>query len=577
MRAFPAPATACDMSEAAAGDERPEHFIEQIIRRDREAGKFGGRVVTRFPPEPNGYLHIGHAKSIVLNFGMAEKFGGTCFLRMDDTNPLKESDEYVRAIRDDVRWLGFDWAERETHASDYFEQLYAFAEQLVELGRAYVDSQDNETIRAQRGTLTEPGTPSPFRERSVEENLDLFRRMRAGDFEDGTHVLRAKIDMASPNINLRDPVLYRIRKVPHQRTGDAWCIYPMYDYTHCLSDFLEGVTHSLCTLEFEDHRPLYDWVLNTLRTAHHPQQIEFSRLGLEYTVLSKRLLNALVVEGHVSGWDDPRMPTIAGLRRRGVTPAALRDFCGRIGITKADGTVEMSLLERCIRDDLEAAPRALAVVRPLKVVLTNWPEDREEWLQAPNHPKDERLGVRELPFTRELWIEADDFMEEPPKKYKRLSPGAEVRLRHGYVIRCDEVVRGNDGTPVELRCTADLESRAGGANAEKKVKGVIHWVSARHGVPAELRLYDRLFTVPAPGNLKGGGSYADVLNPESLVVAEGVVEPELARRSAGERFQFERTGYFCVDADSVAERPVFNRTITLRDTWARLEAEQKGS
>jgi glutaminyl-tRNA synthetase len=577
MRAFPAPATACDMSEAAVGDERPEHFIEQIIRRDREAGKYGGRVVTRFPPEPNGYLHIGHAKSIVLNFGMAEKFGGTCFLRMDDTNPLKESDEYVRAIRDDVRWLGFDWAERETHASDYFEQLYAFAEQLVELGRAYVDSQDNETIRAQRGTLTEPGTPSPYRDRSVEENLDLFRRMRAGEFADGTHVLRAKIDMASPNINLRDPVLYRIRKVPHQRTGDAWCIYPMYDYTHCLSDFLEGVTHSLCTLEFEDHRPLYDWVLDTLRTAHHPQQIEFSRLGLEYTVLSKRLLNALVVEGHVSGWDDPRMPTIAGLRRRGVTPAALRDFCGRIGVTKADGTVEMSLLERCIRDDLEAAPRALAVVRPLKVVLVNWPEDHEEWLEAPNHPKDETLGVRELPFTRELWIEADDFMEEPPKKYKRLSPGAEVRLRHGYVIRCDEVVRGNDGAPVELRCTADLESRAGGANAEKKVKGVIHWVSARHGVPAELRLYDRLFTVPAPGNLKGGGSYADVLNPESLVVAEGVVEPELARRAAGERFQFERTGYFCVDADSTAERPVFNRTITLRDTWARLEAEQQGS
>ena len=565
------------MSEAAAGDERPEHFIEQIIRRDREAGKYGGRVVTRFPPEPNGYLHIGHAKSIVLNFGMAEKFGGTCFLRMDDTNPLRESDEYVRAIRDDVRWLGFDWAERETHASDYFEQLYAFAEQLVELGRAYVDSQDNEAIRAQRGTLTEPGTPSPFRERSVAENLDLFRRMRAGEFEEGTHVLRAKIDMASPNINLRDPVLYRIRKVPHQRTGGAWCIYPMYDYTHCLSDFLEGVTHSLCTLEFEDHRPLYDWVLDTLRTAHHPQQIEFSRLGLEYTVLSKRLLNALVVDGHVSGWDDPRMPTLTGLRRRGVTPAALRDFCGRIGVTKADGTVEMSLLERCIRDDLEAAPRALAVVRPLKVVLVNWPEDREEWLEAPNHPKDEALGVRELPFTRELWIEADDFVEEPPKKYKRLSPGAEVRLRHGYVIRCDEVVRGNDGAVAELRCTADLESRAGGANADKKVKGVIHWVSARHGVPAELRLYDRLFTVPAPGSLKGGGSYADVLNPESLVVAQGVVEPDLARRAAGERFQFERTGYFCVDPDATAERPVFNRTITLRDTWAKLEAEQKGS
>jgi glutaminyl-tRNA synthetase len=559
------------MSDVEAGVERPEHFIEQIIRRDREGGKFGSRVVTRFPPEPNGFLHIGHAKSICLNFGMADRFGGLCYLRMDDTNPLKETDAYVRAIRDDVRWLGFDWADRETHASDYFEQLYDFAERMIELGRAYVDSQDNETIRAQRGTLTEPGTPSPFRDRAVEENLDLFRRMRAGEFDDGAQVLRARIDMASPNINLRDPVLYRIRHVSHQRTGDAWCIYPMYDYTHCLSDFLEGVTHSLCTLEFEDHRPLYDWVLDTLQTAHHPQQIEFSRLNLEYTVLSKRLLNALVAEGHVAGWDDPRMPTIAGLRRRGVTAAAIREFCARIGITKADGTVEMSALERCIRDDLEQVPRTLAVLRPLKVVLTNWPEDREEWFEAPNHPKDPALGVRRMPFGRELWIDAEDFERDPPKKFKRLSPGAEVRLRHGYIIRCDEVVDGNDGRPVELHCSVDLESRAGGINADRKVKGVIHWVSARHGVDAELRLYDRLFTVPAPASHKDGRGFVDVLNPASLEVVHGVVEPHLATLSEGDRVQFERTGYFCVDPDSTAERPVFNRTITLRDTWARSE------
>ena len=560
------------MTEADAGAGRPEHFIEQIIRRDVEAGKHGGAVVTRFPPEPNGFLHIGHVKSICLNFGVAERFGGQTYLRMDDTNPLKEDDVFVRAIREDVRWLGFAWADRETHASDYFEALYTFAERLIEAGHAYVDSQTNEEIRAQRGTLTEPGTESPWRNRSVEENLDLFRRMRAGEFADGTQVLRARIDMASGNINLRDPVLYRIRHAPHQRTGDAWCIYPMYDYTHCLSDHLEGITHSLCTLEFEDHRPLYDWVLDRLGADPHPQQIEFSRLSLEYTVLSKRLLARLVEEGHVESWSDPRMPTIAGLRRRGVTPAALREFCDRIGVTKSDGTVEMSLLERVIRDDLETVPRGLGVLDPLKVVITNLPEGHEEWFEAPNHPKDDALGTRRIPFGRELWIDADDFMEDPPGKYKRLAPGREVRLRHGYVVRCDEVIHGNDGTPVELRCTADLESRAGGANAERKVKGVIHWVCARHGVPCEVRLYDRLFTEPDPGNLKDGRGLADVLNPASLLVRRGVVEPHLVAQGPGLRVQFERTGYFYRDPETEEPSvPVFNRIITLRDTWAKIE------
>lgn len=558
------------MTGHGTDNARPDNFIEQIIQRDNESHKFGGRVVTRFPPEPNGFLHIGHAKSICLNFGVAERFGGTCFLRMDDTNPLKETAEYVASIQNDVRWLGFDWADRETHASDYFEQLYQFAEELIHRGRAFVCSLSLDEIRATRGTLTEPGQPSPYRERSVEENLDLFRRMRAGEFEDGAVVLRAKIDMASPNINMRDPVLYRVRRAHHQRTGDAWCLYPMYDYTHCLSDFIEGVTHSLCTLEFEDHRPLYDWVLDTLATPHHPQQIEFSRLNLEYTVLSKRMLNALVTEGHVEGWDDPRMPTLAGMRRRGVRPAAIREFCARIGITRSDGTVEMSALERCIRDDLEAVPRGLGVVEPLKVVLTNYPEDGEEWFSAAKHPQDDSLGSRDIPFCRELWIEGEDFMLEPPnKKYKRLSPGAEVRLRYGYIIRCDEVITGNDGEPVELRCSVDLESRAGGANAERKVKGVIHWVSARHGVDVELRLYDRLFIEPNPGALKDGRHFTDVLNPESLTVRQGVVEPHLATLEPGSRVQFERMGWFYLEpARSTAEKPVFNRIITLRDTWS---------
>ncbi len=549
---------------------RPDNFIEQIILRDNASGKFDQRVVTRFPPEPNGFLHIGHAKSICLNFGIAERFGGHCYLRMDDTNPLKETAEYVAAIKRDVSWLGFDWGERETHASDYFEQLYRLAENLIERGAAFVCSLTLDEIRATRGTLTEPGTPSPYRDRSVEENLDLFRRMRAGEFADGAHVLRARIDMASPNINMRDPVLYRIRRATHQRTADTWCIYPMYDYTHCLSDYLEGVTHSLCTLEFEDHRPLYDWVLDTLEMAHHPQQIEFSRLNLEYTVLSKRILNTLVTDQHVEGWDDPRMPTLAGLRRRGVRPAAIREFCSRIGITRSDGTVEMSALERCIRDDLENDPRALGVLAPLKVVLTNYPDDREEWFEAPNHPKDTALGSRQIPFAKELWIERDDFMQEPPnRKYKRLSPGAEVRLRYGYIIRCDEVIEGNDGTPVELRCSVDLESREGGANAERKVKGVIHWVSARHGVAAEIRLYDRLFTESNPTGRKDGRAFTDVLNPESLEIRQGMVEPYLAELEAGSRVQFERNGYFYLEPErSVPGRPVFNRIITLRDSWA---------
>ncbi|MCC5888156.1 MAG: glutamine--tRNA ligase/YqeY domain fusion protein [Gammaproteobacteria bacterium] len=558
------------MTGHGTDNARPDNFIEQIIARDNASGKFGGRVVTRFPPEPNGFLHIGHAKSICLNFGVAKRFEGLCYLRMDDTNPLKETAEYVASIQNDVRWLGFDWEDRETHASDYFEQLYQFAEELILRGRAFVCSLSLDEIRATRGTLTEPGQPSPYRERGVEENLDLFRRMRAGEFEDGAVVRGAKSYMAAPNINLRDPVLYRVRRAHHQRTGDAWCLYPMYDYTHCLSDFIEGVTHSLCTLEFEDHRPLYDWVLDTLATPHHPQQIEFSRLNLEYTVLSKRMLNALVTEGHVDGWDDPRKPTIAGMRRRGVRPAAIREFCERIGVTRSDGTVEMSALERCIRDDLEAVPRGLGVVEPLKVVLTNYPEDGEEWFSAAQHPQDESLGSRDIPFCRELWIEREDFMLEPPnKKYKRLSPGAEVRLRYGYIIRCDEVITGNDGEAVELRCSVDLESRAGGANAERKVKGVIHWVSARHGVDVELRLYDRLFNEPNPGGLKDGRHFTEVLNPDSLTLRHGVVEPHLATLAPGSRVQFERMGWFYLEPErSTAEKPVFNRIITLRDTWS---------
>jgi glutaminyl-tRNA synthetase len=539
--------------------EEPNDFIRQRIRADLAGGVVKGGVVTRFPPEPNGHLHIGHAKSICLNFGVAEEFGGYTYLRFDDTNPLKESEEFALAIQEDVRWLGYDWGDHLTHASDYFEELYGFAVQLIEQGKAYVCSLSGDEIRATRGSLTEPGTASPYRDRSVEENLDLFRGMRKGEFADGEHVLRAKIDMASPNINMRDPVIYRIRHASHQRTGDAWVIYPMYDFTHCICDALEGITHSLCTLEFEDHRPLYDWVLDNININFHPPQIEFSRLGLEYTVMSKRLLHRLVAEGLVDGWDDPRMPTIAGLRRRGVTPGAIREFCRRIGVTKQDGTVEMNLLEFCIRQDLESsAPRGMAVLDPLKVVITNHPGAEEE-LTAPWHPNEPGLGERELPFGPEIYIERADFMEEPPRKYKRLSPNEMVRLRYAYVIRCDEFVRDDAGNIVELRCTYFPDSKSGSDTSGLKPKGVVHWVSASRGVPTRIRLYDRLFTVPAPR----GEELVGELNAQSLTEMPGFVEPAVAASTAT-RFQFERQGYFFKDPELDG---VFNRTATLRDSW----------
>jgi glutaminyl-tRNA synthetase len=534
-------------------------FIRQRIARDLEEGVVTGGVVTRFPPEPNGYLHIGHAKSICLNFGVAEEFGGVTYLRFDDTNPLRESEEYTDAIARDVAWLGYGWGDRLTHASDYFQQLYDFAEELISKDKAYVDSQSNEAIRASRGTLTEPGRNSPYRDRSVEENLDLFRRMRAGEFADGEQVLRAKIDMASPNINMRDPVLYRIRHATHHRTGDAWCIYPMYDYTHCICDALEGVTHSLCTLEFEDHRPLYDWVLDNINVNFHPPQIEFSRLGLEYTVMSKRLLSRLVDEKLVEGWDDPRMPTLAGLRRRGVTPGAIRDFCRRVGVTKQDNVVEMSLLEFCIRQDLEtSALRGMAVLDPLPVTITNYPGDGEI-LEGPWHSQHPEPGSREIPFGPRLYIEHDDFMEEAPKKYKRLSPGGMVRLRYAYIIRCEEVVKDPDGRIVELRCSYLPESKSGADTSGQKPRGVIHWVDAERGVRARVRIYDRLFRVPAPR----GDSLAEDLNPDSLREVEGVVEPAIVASEA-QRFQFERIGYFCKDSRVPG---VFNRTVSLRDGY----------
>ncbi len=541
----------------------PTNFIRQIIEDDLASGKHES-IHTRFPPEPNGYLHIGHAKSIVLNFGVAEDYRGQCNLRFDDTNPHKEDEEYVEAIKDDVRWLGYEWAGL-YFASDYFEQLYQFAVELIEKGKAFVCDLTPEEVREYRGTLTEPGRESPWRNRSVEENLDLFRRMREGEFEDGARTLRAKIDMAAPNMNLRDPALYRIRRgAVHHQTGDAWCIYPMYDFTHPISDALEGITHSLCTLEFEDHRPLYDWVLDNISAPCHPRQIEFARLNLEYTVMSKRKLTQLVDEGHVEGWDDPRMPTIAGLRRRGYTPAAIRDFCNRIGVTKSDGTVEMGVLEAAIREDLDrTAPRRMAVLDPLKVVITNYPEGQEERLSGPNHPKDEAMGSRELVFSREIWIDRADFREEANKKYKRLITGGEVRLRNAYTIICQEVVKDETGEIVELRCTYDPETL--GRNPEgRKVRGVIHWVSASAGVPAEVRLYDRLFSVPAPDGEKDR-PFQEFLNPDSLKIVQAVVEPALAQAEPGDRFQFEREGYFCRDTGSGGL--VFNRVVTLRDSW----------
>jgi len=544
------------------------NFIRQIITQDLKENKNQGKVATRFPPEPNGYLHIGHAKSICLNFGIAGEFKGTCNLRFDDTNPEKENIEYMESIERDVKWLGFEWAGL-YNASDYFEQLYNYAVQLIEQGLAYVDSLSAEEIRVYRGTLTEPGKESPDRNRSIEENLDLFTRMRAGEFADGAYVLRAKIDMASPNINMRDPAIYRIRRVHHHRTGDAWCIYPMYDYTHCISDAIEGITHSICTLEFEDHRPLYDWVLDKLQTPSHPQQIEFARLQLEYTIVSKRKLNQLVTEKHVKGWDDPRMPTIAGLRRAGFTPKSIRDFCERIGVTKQNSWIEMGVLEYCIREDLnENALRAMAVLQPLRVVIENYPDGQVEQLEISNHPQKPELGKRQVPFSKVILIEQDDFAEIPPPKYKRLIEGGEVRLRGSYVIKCNEIIKNAEGVITELRCSYDPDTL--GKNPEgRKVKGVIHWVSEAESAEAEIRLYDRLFTVPSPDNEP---NFLDVINHDSLEVLDGCrVEASLAQASPENRYQFERTGYFCLDSvDSVDGKLVFNRTVTLREGgWAK--------
>ena len=538
-------------------DSPPTDFIRQRIQSDIDDQRLSQGVITRFPPEPNGYLHIGHAKSICLNFGVAEQFGGKTFLRFDDTNPLKESDEFVEAIKADVAWLGFAWTEV-THASDYFEQIYGYAVDLIKAGKAFVCSLDAEAMRATRGTLTEPGQDSPYRQRTIDENLDLFQRMRSGEFAEGEHVLRLRIDMASPNINLRDPVIYRIRYATHQRTGDDWCIYPMYDFTHCICDAMESISHSLCTLEFEDHRPLYDWVLDNISLKYHPPQIEFSRLGLEYTVMSKRILNRLVDEQLVDGWDDPRMPTVAGLRRRGVAPAAIRDFCARIGVTKQDNTVEMNLLEFCVRKDMEStAPRGMGVLEPLKVVLTNFSENQPIELIGPWHAQNEALGQRTLPFGKELFIERSDFELEPPKKYKRLSPGEMVRLRYAFIIRCDEVIYDNNGQITQLNCTYFEDSRSGQDTSGLKPKGVIHWVDAAAGVAVQVRDYQRLFRVPNPAS----DTLLEDINPDSVVLLDAVVEPAIMA-SGTERFQFERQGYFCKDSKEAA---VFNKTVSLRE------------
>jgi len=540
-----------------------------------------GRVVTRFPPEPNGYLHIGHAKSICLNFGIAaEHENGVCHLRFDDTNPYKEDVEYIESIQEDVRWLGFDWGEHLYYASDYFDQLYQWAIQLIKDGKAYVDSLNADEIRKFRGTLTEPGKNSPYRDRTVEENLDLFERMKNGEFEDGTHVLRAKIDMASPNINLRDPTIYRIRHATHHRTGDRWCIYPMYDYTHPLSDAIEGITHSICTLEFENNRPLYDWFLGNIDVPCHPEQIEFARLNLSYTVMSKRKLLELVEGGYVDGWDDPRMPTISGLRRRGYTPEAIRDFCEKIGVAKTNSVVDIALLEHCLREDLNRrAQRVMAVLQPLKVIITNYPEGKVEMLDAQNNPEDPGMGSRKIPFSRVLYIERDDFREDPPKKYFRLAPGREVRLKHAYYITCEHVVKDEKtGEVLELHCTCDPETRGGWSKDGRKVKGTLHWVSASHAVGVEVRLYDYLFTKENPLDVQGG-DFKDNLNPNSLEKLTGcMVEPFLSDTKPGDRFQFLRLGYFCTDRDTTSDgAPVFNRTVTLRDTWAKIEKSAKKS
>ena len=546
-------------------------FIREIIDDDLESGRHS-TVITRFPPEPNGYLHIGHAKSIVLNFGIANQYGGHCNLRFDDTNPTKEELEYAEAIKRDVKWVGFDWGEHLYHASDYFEQLYQWAEHLVQTGKAYVDSLSADEIRAYRGTLTEPGKESPYRNRSIEENLDLFRRMRKGEFPDGAHVLRAKIDMSSPNVNMRDPVFYRIRHETHHRTGDRWCIYPMYDYAHPLSDAIEYITHSLCTLEFEDHRPLYDWLIENVPVPARPHQYEFARLNLNYTVVSKRKLLRLVSEGHVNGWDDPRMPTIAGLRRRGYTPASIRNFCDRVGVAKRENVIDVALLEFSVREDLnKSASRVMGVLDPLRVVIENYPEDKVEFFETGNNPEDPGAGSRSVPFSRELYIESEDFMEDPPKKFFRLSPGREVRLRSAYFIKCSGVTKDRNGNIVELRATYDPETRGGDAPDGRKPKATLHWVSAAHAIDCEVRLYDRLFRSENP---EESGDFLADLNPDSLrIVPHAKLEPSVRGSVPMSRFQFERLGYFCVDLDSTAERLVFNRTATLKDTWAKISGQ----
>jgi len=567
-------------NESAPGREeelqaRSSNFIREIIDGHNESGRFGKRVHTRFPPEPNGYLHIGHAKSICLNFGLAAEYGGLCNLRFDDTNPAKEEEEYVESIKEDIRWLGFDWGDRLFFASDYFGKLHEWAVMLIKKGLAYVDDLSAEEIREHRGSFTRPGKESPFRNRSVEENLELFEKMRRGEFRDGEKVLRAKIDMASPNLNMRDPVMYRIMRATHHRTGDAWCIYPMYDWAHGQSDSIEGITHSICTLEFEDHRPLYEWFLDAIG-IYRPQQIEFARLNLSYTVMSKRKLLELVREGHVKGWDDPRMPTISGLRRRGYSPESIRSFAERIGVAKRDSVVDIALLEHCAREDLNLhSPRAMAVLDPLKVVITNYPEGKTEELVAVNNPEDESMGTRTLPFSRVLYVERDDFRENPPKKFFRLYPGGEVRLRYAYCITCTEVIKNEKGDIAELRCVYDPDT-LGGTPDGRRVKGTIHWVSAGHCARAEARLYDRLFVKENPDEAPEGKDYRANINPDSLKVIECLVEPSLAKASPGERFQFERIGYFCADKDSSPGRPVFNRTVGLRDSWAKIEQKGQG-
>ena len=560
------------MEHKETPDKNPSlNFIEQIINKDLEAGKNGSRVHTRFPPEPNGYLHIGHAKSICLNFGLAAKYNGKCNLRFDDTNPTKEEQEYVDSIKEDVRWLGFDWEDREFFASDYFDQLYEMAVSLIKKGKAYVCEMTGDEIAANRGTPSKPGKLSPWRDRPVEESLNLFERMRKGDFPNGSKVLRAKIDMASPNMHMRDPVMYRIMHASHHRTGDNWCIYPMYDWAHGQSDYLEKITHSICTLEFEVHRPLYEWFLDALEiTGDRPRQHEFARLNLSYTVMSKRKLLELVKEGHVNGWNDPRMPTISGLRRRGFTPASIRTFSDRVGVAKRENVIDLALLEHCIREDLNKnAPRVMGVLDPVKLVITNYPDGQTEELQATRNPEKPEDGHRIVPFSRELYIERNDFMEDPPKKFFRLSPGKEVRLKYAYIIKCEEVVKDGDGNIIEIRCTYDPETKSG-MSSTKKVKGTLHWVSAEHAQEAEVRLYDRLFSVENPDDVPEGGSFKDHLNPDSLKVVRGYLEPSVKDVRAEEKYQFERTGYFCIDPDSKPGKPVFNRTVTLRDSWAKI-------